>query len=469
MIKLRTKQASLWQSAVDRVVNAQPAASPAAGFSDTPAPPPDGRPEPTGDAATIMDAATRIAQDVEDGKTPAIPPAPSAAAGLGDTVEFCSKTAFRLAEARVKSILNKDTTELKALQEEIGTKFGGCDPLWVGVIAEYVKTRVGSVAIPYRHYNTLDDYVISGPRFPNNARIAIVGDWGTGQDAARGVLQQIAAKDPDVVIHLGDVYYSGTEHEFQQYFYPIWQDILGLENVPWGGKPTDPDKRPSTFSLAGNHDMYAGGAPYYTTLDMLGQPASYFCIRNDKWQFIGLDTGLHDADPTAAGKNVTFLEDTEVAWLKHKIATAGGRKTVLLSHHQLYTAFQGEKIGDGFVNQKLLDSLKDVLPQVTVWFWGHEHNMVIFQKNQTLPGFSTVLGRCIGHGAFPVGRDELGAKNPGVNLENATLELDNNGTGGLFQNGYVMIQLSDDQADVRYFQYDAIKRSEKELSFRETL
>ena len=461
-----SKQGSLWQSAVDRVVNSAPPPSAAAEFSDTPAPPPTGRFDPTGDDAAMMDAATAIATDLDNGKAIPIPPPPSEAAGLGETVEFCSKTAFRIAEARAKSIFTGNTTELKALQEEIGAKFGGCDPRWTEVIAEYVKTRVGSVHIPYRHYNQIGDFVISGPRFPDNARIAIVGDWGTGQDAARGVLQRIAARDPDVVIHLGDVYYSGTDDEFQKYFYPIWRDELNLENVPWGGKPADPDKRPSTFTLAGNHDMYAGGGPYYTQIDMLGQPASYFCLRNSQWQFIALDTGQFDANPTAAGGNVTRLDPLEVAWVKDKIQNAGGRKTVLLSHHQLYTAFESEKIGDGFVNQNLLGALKDVLAQVTVWFWGHEHNMVIFQKNQTLPGFSSVLGRCIGHGAFPVGRDELGKLLAGVNLENAKLALDSK--GGLFQNGYTMMQLNGAGAEAVYYQYDAFTKQEKEL-FRETL
>ncbi len=70
--------------------------------------------------------------------------------------------------------------------------------------------------------------------------------------------------------------------------------------------------------------MYAGGGRYYTVLDMLGQPASYFCLRNDEWQFIALDTGLHDSDPVA--RTATFLEDTEVEWLKDKVRNAGGRR-----------------------------------------------------------------------------------------------------------------------------------------------
>ena len=460
MKQFRGKKASLWQSAVDRVAASAPVASPAAGLDDEAAAPPSGRTPPQGeDAAATLAAADEIAAMLDQGATPAIPPPPSPAAGFLDQVAFCSTTALRIAEARVKSIFTGDKTELRALQAEIGAKFGGCDPQWTSVIAEYVKARVGSVHIPYRVHNTLDDFVISGSRFPDDARIAILGDWGTGQEGARGVLKQIAAKNPDVVIHLGDVYYSGAEHEYQQYFYPIWRDVLRLPDVAWGGKLTDLASRPSTFTLSGNHDMYSGGAPYYTVLDMLGQPASYFCLRNSKWQFIALDTGLHDADPIA-GTGPTFLEDTEVEWLKHQMATAGGRKTVLLSHHQLYTASELEKMGGGFINQKLLAQTSDILPQVSAWFWGHEHNLVVFEK------FQNVLGRCIGHGAFPMGKDEIGNVNPDIKRANVNLQLDK--TGGLFQHGYIMMQLTGDRAAVTYFQFDPQTGQEKQI-FSETL
>ena len=78
--------------------------------------------------------------------------------------------------------------------------------------------------------------------------MAIVGDWGTGQDAAKLVLRQIANKKPDVVIHLGDIYYAGTAFEMSSYFLKIWQQILNL------GEKLD---RIPTFTLAGNHDMYS--------------------------------------------------------------------------------------------------------------------------------------------------------------------------------------------------------------------
>ena len=447
----RSRNASLWQSAVDRVVaDSTAAASPAAAFGNIPSVAIE---RPSQDNAMVA-IGNDLAAALDCDTLPEIPAPPGPAAGFIETVAFCSKTALRIAEARVKSFFTGDETKLNALLEEVGAQFGGCDPRWATVIAEYVRHRIESLQIPYRVHSRLDDFVISGSRFPDDAKIAILGDWGTGQSSARALLEKVAARDPDVVIHLGDVYYSGTEHEFQNYFYPIWKQVLGLPQVAWGEKLTNTSSRPSTFTLSGNHDMYAGGAPYYTVIDMIGQPASYFCLRNANWQFIALDTGKNDADPTAAG-NATHLEDTEVAWLKHQVATADGRKTVLLSHHQLYTAFEKEKIGDSFVNPKLLENTRDILPQVTAWFWGHEHNLVIYKK------FQNVLGRCVGHGAFPVGVDELGPLNPSIPIERVQLKLDVK--GGLFQHGYAIMQLAADTAETTYFQFDALTGQEEQI------
>ena len=87
----------------------------------------------------------------------------------------------------------------------------------------------------------------------------------------------------------------------------------------------------------------------------------------------------------------------------------------------------------------------------------HEHNLVIFEKLQG------VLGRCIGHGAFPVGKDELSAPIPGVPVQKIALEADDSGKGGLLQHGYVVIQLTGDQASVSYIQYDPRSGTEKEI------
>ncbi|MEO6922423.1 MAG: metallophosphoesterase, partial [Bryocella sp.] len=214
---------------------------------------------------------------------------------------------------------------------------------------------------------------------------------------------------------------------------------------------------PATFHLPGNHDMYAGGAPYYAVIDMLGQPASYFCLRNDNWQFVAMDTSLNDSNPRTVA-DATFVDDQEILWMKDKVNNAGGRKTMLLSHHPLFTSF--EDIGGQAINQKMLPQVQDILPKLTAWLWGHEHNMVIYKKYQG------ILGRCIGHGAFPVANvPPLVVQHPEVPLEDVTLGTD---PTNFYRHGYVLMQLNGASAHLGYFQYEADKDTEN-LLFEEDL
>ncbi|HZS56692.1 MAG TPA: metallophosphoesterase [Bryobacteraceae bacterium] len=436
--QFRSVKASMWQSALDEVTVQQSgggAASLTAKKIVTTRP-------------MDQDIATNnsVAQAIHDSEfgdqaLPAVAP-PSGAAGIQDTAKFCANTAFRLAEARVKAFFSKNDAEYKLLQQQLSAQFGQCDPKWGQVIEAYVRNCIASQKIPYRPYNNIGDYVLTDRIPQKNATIALLADWGTGEAGAKFMLQRIAARNPDVVLHLGDVYYSGTDHEFQNYFYSIWQPTFNLPKLNWNTKATAPTK-PATFTLAGNHDMYAGGAPYYTTIDMLGQPASYFCLRNDDWQFIALDTGYNDSNPTKEG-TPTFLQDSELVWLKDKIATAGGRRTVLLSHHQLFTGFKEEAIGGDPVNQKLYGQVKDILSNVDIWFWGHEHNLTIFKP------YLGVLARCIGHAAFPIPTSQPCTRND-VPVE---LTLTPNQSEAFFPHGYLMMNLDGRKAHVTYIQYD---------------
>jgi len=336
---------------------------------------------------------------------------------------YCASLARNLALAKLH-----DRKDLAAYYDDLLCKKDSvCDPHWSEAALKYAEFIASRGTIPYRRWKKLSDYTIDG-KLPTDAKVAIVGDWATGQPEAKNLLAQIARKNPDVVIHLGDIYYSGTDFEVENYFYNIWSDTLKL-----------PSTKIPTFSLAGNHDMFCGGAPYYSLIDKLGQPASYFCLRNDDWQFLALDTGLHDSKPD--GTSATFLEATEVEWLKDKLQNGPPRRNVLLSHHQLFSAF--EDICGQVANGTLAAQLSPVLPQIDIWFWGHEHNQVIYKK------FMGVLARCIGHGAFPIASDEI-PKTPKF----AYVPIENVRLGGtpFFNHGYVLMELDGPKAAISYYQ-----------------
>ena len=206
---------------------------------------------------------------------------------------------------------------------------------------------------------------------------------------AVSLLQQVKSFEPDILLHLGDVYYSGTQDEMQARFLDVCASVFGVAI-------------PRCFSLSGNHDMYSGGAGYYWLVDRLGQGASYFAAQNDDWLFIAMDTGLHDTDPKQLGSAATFVDPREAAWVNDLTNGSQNQKIVLFSHHPLFTAF--DPISGAAVNTLLLEQIRPSLPKLTVWFWGHEHRLAVYDpflglarralhRSQRDPGFCRCLGR----------------------------------------------------------------------------
>jgi predicted phosphodiesterase len=423
--QFRDPDLSLFQSAVDEVAARKTAGTQSQDVGGQSA---ITRPDTDNNSMVRMAAVELNAVD-DARKADAPPPGVPAVApqtvteGVGDTVRYCASLARNYAVAKVLGRTG-DAARYQALLTE---KMGDCDPDWAEAAIKYAEFLASKGQIPYRSHKVLSDFVIDG-KLPDKARVALVGDWGTGQQDAKTLLTQIARKNPDVVIHMGDIYYSATDFEVQNYFYQIWKNTLDLS-------------RTATFTLSGNHDMFSGGAAYYKLLDQLGQPASYFCLRNDSWQLLAVDTGFNDSNPV--GGNPTFLHDTEVQWLADKIQNRGNRRTVLLSHHQLFAAF--EDICGKSANDKLNTQLAPLLPGVDIWFWGHEHNLVIYEK------YMGVLARCIGHGAFPIGLGEVSAKPKFPEVPVVTgLTLGDNGV--FLNHGYVIIDLAGSDATIAYYQ-----------------
>lgn len=431
---------SIWQSAVDEAV-AQRGASeaPAAAHLARDVEP---RRRPDVSHPAVREAAAFCASETDsDGLV-----AP-AAGGISDTVCFCSRAALKLAESKILC----DDAACQRYEDDLA-RFGECDPLYADAAVKYAEYFIAQCkAIPYRVYKSLDDFVVDG-RLPTKARVAILGDWGTGEDAALNTLRQIAAKQPDAIIHLGDIYYSGTAFEDQNYFYAPWSDILRLA-----------DTKIPTFTMSGNHDMYSGGRGYYNLIDQLGQQASYFCLRNNHWQFLAMDTGLHDANPSWNGAAATYLEDSEVAWHQDKIERADGRRTILLSHHPLFTA--NENIDGGPVNLRLFAQLKPLLSKVDLWLWGHEHNFVVYG-----PYLGVARARCLGHAAFPVSVDEQPSaprfpEIPVQTRDSGGRDITLGSTAGMMNHGYAIVDLDGPAASIQYYQ----NSNETEPLFEETI
>jgi hypothetical protein len=366
---------SLFQSAIDSVARAN-------------APPGAARPGLENDM--VRAAAQVVTFTANNIPLPTLAP-PNVAGDAWTT----ARLAFQFLQARQAG----DEQRASNLQTQF--KDGQFDPSWLEAVEQYLEFFGPDGKRQAPEYRPPSPGMPVLPFRPGSV-VGLLADWGTGTAAAIAIAKQMAAFNPDVIIHLGDIYYSGTPDECQRNFFDILNNIFDLTRVP-------------VYNLTGNHDMYCGGVGYYGLLDKMNpaglrQPASFFCLRStdSSWQFIAMDTGRYDYDPFGVQNVLVRIGDEEQAWLAARIAEFKG-KTILLSHHQLFSAFAqiGPAAADGSLTpyNANLKKTYDVFAaaaaqgagQIAAWFWGHEHTLSIYA-----PYLDLAKGRCIGHGAIPV-------------------------------------------------------------------
>jgi hypothetical protein len=266
------------------------------------------------------------------------------------------------------------------------------DPDWYVFIAQGVLERLAEGNAPFNEAPAEYGDVTE------DARLVVVGDWGTGLPRARDVAalmqksigEALAGGRQVHVLHLGDVYYSGLETEDQGRFLDLWP--VTLEQA---------DAGVTSWSLNGNHDMYSGGFGYFRTLlgdprfrhqrSPDGKPTSFFRLRSPSWDFIGIDTSW-DSDVTSAGQ-VGVLQDPQDRYVA-AVAGQSSRKLVLFSHHQLVSVYDRADLGS-----TLPAKLAPVLNanRVTAWWWGHEHRAIAYEAAAGIR-----YPRCLGNGGVPV-------------------------------------------------------------------
>ena len=342
----------------------------------------------------------------------------------------CVGLGLRLLEAEVAG----HAVRAAALRARLA--FSLCDPLWAETLLDYARSLRADGAprpVPYVRYGALDDHVITAPSA--TVRVALISDWGTGTDIARAVAALLAAQRPDIVIHLGDIYFAATPVECALHFLQPLRAVL-------------PEAR--LFTLCGNHDVYSGGAGYYGLLRQLEQPASYFCLRSPdrSWQLLAADTGLNDRDPFDSAGVLTRLDPREELWHADKLRGLGGR-SLFLCHHQPFSAFAriGPAGRDDPVNPFLMDSharLAAVGP-IDAWFWGHEHTLRLYA-----PYRGVAAGRNIGYGAIPVEAPMpplAGLVDPPTLAADATLDT----VDGAFTHGFALLDCAPDGITASYW------------------
>jgi hypothetical protein len=204
--------------------------------------------------------------------------------------------------------------------------------------------------------------------------------------------------------------------------------------------------------------MYSGGRSYFE--DILpalgvvkdgvaqGQRASFFCLENEFWRVIGLDTGYNS-------QGLPILEYLKpgdcalpadlVEWLRERLRPTPDdqRGIILLSHHQYYSRFD-----EWFT--KPAEQLAALFNRPVLWFWGHEHRLAVYRPF-AVAGSLLAHGRCIGHGGMPVDLPPKKIPHPECETEFVDDRLypnDENLRVGF--NGYARLRLRGDALRIDY-------------------
>lgn len=295
--------------------------------------------------------------------------------------------------------LDDDRDAAAAAQAELDAVTAGSPFPWAGAKARFAGF-LAETTCEYRTWTRLSDGVIAAT-IPDTATVAIIGDWGTGDADAQALLAHLQPHAPDVILHLGDIYESGTWQECQDNFLRPFDAVF-----PAGGR------RPPVLTIPGNHEYFSGGHGYYRLIDTLNrwctppdwtQGFSFFCLRTagGAWQFLAGDTGYASV---AYGESVDpRLRNRELTWHQDKLDHFTGR-TVFMTHHQFASAdgaLNPDAAGDlKHVNKRLLDQLKDDLPKISLWLWGHDHYFLAYRPDLPIaPGRVLKLGQLLGGSA----------------------------------------------------------------------
>jgi hypothetical protein len=302
--------------------------------------------------------------------------------------------------------------------------------------------------------------LLDGNNSAQNVKVSIAGDWGTGTGEAESVANSMSKFNAHFTIHIGDVYYIGDPPA-------VNENCLGIKNPNNNYDPvTWPIGSKGSFALNGNHEMYANGGGYFDVFlprlgrrdasgKMSGQQTSFFCLQNQYWRIIAIDTGFNSMgvpilsnipiinDIPGIGGNCKLM-DSLIDWITSVVKPdQDQRGLIIISHHQNYSGFQDQY-------KKPAQQLWDAgIQRPVLWFWGHEHRLAGYDLFGTCDLKS--FGRCIGHGGMPVDRG-------GPTHEPAPVFYDNRVSKSTYGvNGFVNLTFAGPNLSAEYEDLDGTK------------
>jgi len=297
------------------------------------------------------------------------------------------------------------------------SKFCQLDPLWSVVLCYYFYYKI----FPKKKHPFITPALplenSSSNNIPQSAKVAIIGDWGTGKwhDGRKQecpselVIQGVLKENPDYIIHLGDVYYAGTPGEERKHLLKCLPDS-------YTGK---------VYTMNSNHEMYDGANGLLGTA--LKDPrfshqngSSCFALEIGDWIIVALDSAYYDDSFLYMDGSLKNKEGGEEQLQFLSEYAKKGKKLMLLTHHNAVLVKIKPERNETLWGQ-VFKAMGNKLPDA--WYWGHVHNGIVYDGDLDIyNGYDTLNGaapimRCCGHASIPFGNGTyleplLGGTNP---------------------------------------------------------
>lgn len=191
----------------------------------------------------------------------------------------------------------------------------------------------------------------------NPLRVAVLGDSGVANTTQYEVASEMAAWQPELLLHTGDIAYdSGTEQEFIDKFFVVYSSMLS--EMPFYGS-------------IGNHDHTTDSAAPYK--DLFETPKNsgtedYYSFNYDNTHFVSLNSNLD----YSVGSDM-------YEWLDADLAATTKKWVIVYFHHPPYSS--GEH-GSSPELQSILVPL----------FEEHNVDLVLNGHDHTYERFNTING-----------------------------------------------------------------------------
>jgi hypothetical protein len=332
--------------------------------------------------------------------------------------------------------------------------YGQFDPGWAmaGILNIFRSMR-----IIHDHKFIETPAIVTSFAGQESLTVCLIGDWGTGlwKDGKYDPPSKLIADaiknmpvPPDIIIHLGDVYYSGLKSEEQRNLLDMFPTARGKFN----------------FTLNSNHEMYSGAHGYFD--NALKDPmfscqtnGSYFAIKFMNWVILGLDSAYFDRSAMVLKGALADDNSVQKDFIR-SLNISAHHKIILLTHHPGMD-YNGMEINRLLV-QQVYEALGNIYPDY--WYYGHIHNGIVYNQFSAVgdPTYQTRSGtyprlRCVGHSAIPFGPAELG-ENPGIDYwaHNPLPDPDEKQEHRVL-NGFAMLSLREDAMTENMFEVCPVK------------